>query len=84
MDYTDNKNLISIKNAIFAEGKFISLQELSVKTYKENKKKIMIFLFFLKKIFLLREFSLMLPIYRKFLIKIEIIKFFKSLKEYRN
>ena len=38
MDYTDNKNLISIKNAIFSEGKFLSLQELSVKTYKENKK----------------------------------------------
>ena len=54
MDYTDNKNLISIKNAIFSEGKFLSLQELSVKTYKENKKNND-FSILLKKIFLLRS-----------------------------
>ena len=36
IDYNDDKNSIVIKKALFSEGKFLSLDEISVKTFKED------------------------------------------------
>ena len=50
IDFNDNKSSLILKKAKFSEGKFLSLDELSVKTFKDGKKNNDFSVLFKKKI----------------------------------